>query len=160
VVDGRLRIPFTAKVLQGEGVGHTLIATTEAADRERVRELRDLGADVLLVKADRSAPMHVTEAESRRVDLPELLGVLGRRRIASVLVEGGSSIVTSLLTARYVDRLVMIIAPKIIGGGLSAIGDLGIRSLGDAITFSRVKVARLGPDIIFDGRIKKAVDSS
>jgi diaminohydroxyphosphoribosylaminopyrimidine deaminase/5-amino-6-(5-phosphoribosylamino)uracil reductase len=155
VIDGRLRIPLTARMLHGEGASQTLIAATEAADPGRVRELCDLGADVMIFPADRSETTGNAKPGSERVDLTELLAALGRRRIASVLVEGGSGIVTSLLAARCVDRLVMIIAPKIIGGGLDAIGDLGIRKLQDAITFSSVKVRRLGPDILFDGRIEK-----
>jgi riboflavin biosynthesis pyrimidine reductase len=49
--------------------------------------------------------------------------------------------------------MVIAIAPKIIGQGIEAIGDLGITSLADAITFSSVRTRRLGDDIIFDGRL-------
>ena len=60
---------------------------------------------------------------------------------------------TSLFAERLVDRLVVVIAPKIIGKGAEAIGDLEIVRLRDAITFSEFKTRRLGPDIVFDGRI-------
>ena len=79
---------------------------------------------------------------------------LGGRGIASVLVEGGKRINTSLLKARAVDRLVAIIAPKIIGQGTEAIGDLGVARLDEAIAFASVKTGRLGPDIVLDGRIE------
>src|SRR5262252_1521617 len=54
VADGLLRIPRTAKILQGEGASHTIIATTEAANPERVRELQGLGVEVLIVPADKT----------------------------------------------------------------------------------------------------------
>jgi riboflavin biosynthesis pyrimidine reductase len=124
---------------------HTLVATTERADPGRVGELERLGAEVLIVPGT---------ADGSQVDLRALLQEVGKRGIESVLVEGGSGIVTSLFSARLVDRLVVIIAPKIIGRGIEAISDLGIDRLADAITFSEFKTRRLGPDMLFDGRIK------
>jgi riboflavin biosynthesis pyrimidine reductase len=82
------------------------------------------------------------------------------RGIRSVLVEGGSRIITSLLAQKLVDRLVVAIAPKLIGSGTEAIGDLGIRRLADALTFSTFATRRLGDDIIFDGRIDWKDESS
>ena len=72
-----------------------------------------------------------------------------------LLAEGGAAIATTLLRARLVDRLVVCIAPKLIGAGIDAVGDLGIRELADALTFDRTEVRRLGDDIIFDGRLAR-----
>jgi diaminohydroxyphosphoribosylaminopyrimidine deaminase/5-amino-6-(5-phosphoribosylamino)uracil reductase len=144
VIDSRLRIPLTARVLQEGAAHHTLIATTDRVDPARIGELEELGAEVLTLPE---------EADGAGVNLIELFAALGRRRVASVLVEGGAGIITSLLAGRLVDRMIIAIAPKIIGQGLEAIGDLGITSLKGAITFSSVKTRKLGPDIIFDGRL-------
>jgi diaminohydroxyphosphoribosylaminopyrimidine deaminase/5-amino-6-(5-phosphoribosylamino)uracil reductase len=142
IVDSRLRLPLSARVLAEGAARHTLVAATEMAEPERVRELERLGAEVLRLPANFG------------VDLAGLLAELGRRHISSVLVEGGARIVTSLLAARLVNRLVVAVAPKIIGQGTEAIGDLGISRLRDAIVFSTFKTRRLGPDIIFDGRLE------
>jgi riboflavin biosynthesis pyrimidine reductase len=123
-----------------------MIAATERADPVRVSELEKLGAEVLLFPSGDGASV---------INLFEVLAALGRRRITSVLVEGGSGIITSLLAARLVDRVVVAVAPKIIGSGVDAVGDLGITRLGDAITFSSLKVRKLGPDVVFDGRLKR-----
>lgn len=144
IVDSRLRIPITSRVLADGAAQDTLVATTEMAPRECVRELESLGAKVLRLPAD----------DKSGVDLAEMLLEIRRMRISSVLVEGGSRILTSLLSARLVNRLVVAIAPKIIGEGTEAIGDLGIANLRDAIVFSTFKTRRLGPDIIFDGQLK------
>ena len=72
------------------------------------------------------------------------------------MVEGGAGITTSLLQARLVDRLVVCIAPKVLGAGLDAVGDLGIRDLGQALTFSETTIRQLGPDILFDGLVDRA----
>ncbi len=144
IVDSRLRLPADARMLAESAPRHTLVATTEMADSKRASELERLGAEVFLVP---------TTANKSQVDLRALLQEVGRRGIESVLVEGGSGIVTSLFAARLVDRMVVVIAPKIIGKGTEAIGGLGIARLRDAITFSEFKTRRSGPDIVFDGRV-------
>jgi riboflavin-specific deaminase-like protein len=145
VIDSELRTPADALVLAGGAATGTLIAAAANVDEKRVSEIQKLGADILRVPF---AP------NGSGIDIARLLGELGRRGIGSVLVEGGSGIITSLLAARAVNRLIVVIAPKIIGSGTEAIGDLGITRLSEALTFSSVKVRRLGDDIIFDGRLK------
>ena len=142
VVDGRLQIPTEAKVLSAGAARQTLIATTDAADKDRLAELKNLGAEVVLLPC---------ENDSSRVNLEALLAELYRRSTKSVLVEGGARLITALLSARLVNRMVVTIAPKIIGQGIEAIGDLGITKLRDAITFASFETERRGPDMIFDG---------
>jgi riboflavin-specific deaminase-like protein len=144
IVDSRLRIPLTARVLAGDAARHTLIATTELADRAARQEIERRGAQTVTLP---------TVAGSSRVDLARLLGELKARGIDSVLVEGGSLIITSLLAQKLVARLIVAIAPKLIGSGTDAVGDLGIRRLADALTFSDLVIRQLGSDVIFDGRI-------
>lgn len=145
VIDSNLRIPTTARVLANGAASHTLIVTSETADLARAREIEELGGEVLRLAGS---------ALGSGIDLSQLLKELGRRGIGSVLVEGGRAIITSLFAARAVDRLVAVIAPKIIGQGIESIGDLGITRLDQAITFSSLKTRRLGPDFIFDARLK------
>ena len=145
VVDTRLRTPIEARVLAGGSAAGTLIATAENVDKRRLSKIQNLGAEVLRLPA---------ASNGSRVDLGCLLVELGRRGITSVLVEGGRGIITSMLTARAVDRLIVVIAPKVIGQGTEAVGNLGITRLNEAITFSSVRTRRLGDDLIFDGRLK------
>lgn len=49
-----------------------------------------------------------------------------------LLVEGGASAAAAFLAADMVDRLVIYRAPIVIGGGLPAVGDIGLGALGDA----------------------------
>ncbi len=145
VIDSRLRIPLTARVFSDGAATHTVVATSETSDPNKAREIERLGARVMRV-----APT----AEHSGINITRLLEELGGRGIESVLVEGGKGIITSMLAARAVDRLVVVIAPKVIGKGTEAIGDLGITRLNEAITFTSVRTRRLGLDIIFDGRLK------
>jgi len=145
IVDSQLRIPLGSRVLADGAAERTLVAAAETADPGRASEIQGLGAEVLRLPA---------ALQGSGLDLFRLLEELGRRGVASVLVEGGKGVITSLLAVRAVDRLVVVIAPKIIGQGTEAIGDLGVTRLSDAITFASVRTRRLGDDIIFDARMK------
>jgi diaminohydroxyphosphoribosylaminopyrimidine deaminase/5-amino-6-(5-phosphoribosylamino)uracil reductase len=150
VVDSRLRTPLQARMLLDGGAEQTLIATTELADRKRIEELRGLGAEVLVLPA---AFGPGAAAGNGNVNLVELISELGRRGVASVLVEGGAGLITSLLAVRRVDRVIAAIAPKIIGRGIDSVGDLGVTKLDQAINLTRVRTRQLGNDLIVEGRI-------
>lgn len=142
VADCHLRVPESAHVLT-DGAAKTVIATTAAAAPDRIAAASARGAEVLTLDRD----------DSGHVDLAQLLEHLVEIGIESVLIEGGRGIVTAALRGRLVDRVSVCIAPKIIGAGIDAVGDLAIRCLGDALTFERVSFTQLGPDVIFDGHL-------
>jgi len=148
IVDSRLRIPLNSILLSDDNNGQTLIATTRRPSQSKVRRIQNLGVEVLQL------PL---ASGGTGVNLRALIKELGRRGIRSVLVEGGSAIITSLLKARLVDRLVVVVAPKMVGRGVESIGDLGIKQLRNAIQFSAVKVRRLGPDVVFDAKLGRRV---
>jgi 5-amino-6-(5-phosphoribosylamino)uracil reductase/diaminohydroxyphosphoribosylaminopyrimidine deaminase/5-amino-6-(5-phosphoribosylamino)uracil reductase len=145
VVDSTLRLPMTAAVMN-DGAAHTILGTTSRAPVGRRRELASRGADVVVLPSTAGG----------RVDLGALLDELGRRELASVLVEGGAALITAMLAERHVRRLVVSIAPLIMGAGIEAVGDLDIMRLRDALAFRRASFSQLGPDVIFDGELEPA----
>ena len=144
VLDSRLRIPLTSHILQDQGTAGTLLVATDRADGEKLARLRDLGIDVLILPADPSG----------RIVLPSLFRELGTRNIASVLVEGGSGVLTALLAEDLADRLVAIVAPKIAGKGIEAVGDLNITDMKSAIGLIFRRTYRKGDDLIIDARLR------
>jgi GTP cyclohydrolase II len=140
VVDSRLRIPPDAAVLR-TNEARTIVATTATAPEERAAAIRARGAQVLRTTADADG----------RVDLPDLLARLRADGIRRLLIEGGRAIITAALRERLVDRLTVCIAPKVIGEGIAAVGDLHIDRLRDALTFDRAGFIASGGDIVFYG---------
>jgi len=139
VVDSRLRIPLNANVLAEDA--RTIVATTSLASEDRAAAIRARGAEVLRVKADADG----------HVDLRDLLAELRRDGIRSVLIEGGRGIITAALREHVVDRLTICIAPKVIGEGIAAVGELHIDKLCDAMTFERSGFIASGGDVVFYG---------
>jgi 5-amino-6-(5-phosphoribosylamino)uracil reductase/diaminohydroxyphosphoribosylaminopyrimidine deaminase/5-amino-6-(5-phosphoribosylamino)uracil reductase len=143
VVDSSLRLPLTAAVLRDGAAAGTLVACAEGADPGRRDAVAELGAAVLALPPDPNGG----------VDLAALLAALAARGVGSLMVEGGARLITALLRARLADRLAVCVAPKILGEGLSAVGDLGIDRLARAYTLADVTVRAYGADTIFDGRL-------
>jgi diaminohydroxyphosphoribosylaminopyrimidine deaminase/5-amino-6-(5-phosphoribosylamino)uracil reductase len=83
--------------------------------------------------------------------LKELLLKLGKMGIMSVLVEGGSGTLTSFLSQKAADKIVVSAAPILIGDGIEAVGDLGIKELINSIKLSQLKVKKAGSDLIIIG---------
>jgi len=143
IADSKLRIPLNYKVLQEQHVAPTIIATTFRANEEKKVLLKDMGIEVMEVAAD----------DEGRIDLEDLLFKMGKREICSVLVEGGSGIITSMLSKSLADKIVVAVAPKILGKGIEAVGDLGISDIAYSVKLSPVKVYKKGVDLIVEGGI-------
>jgi 5-amino-6-(5-phosphoribosylamino)uracil reductase/diaminohydroxyphosphoribosylaminopyrimidine deaminase/5-amino-6-(5-phosphoribosylamino)uracil reductase len=146
VADSTLRLPLDAQVLT-DGASRTLVATTSRAPRERLEDVQGRGAEVLVLGQDPHG----------RVDLCDLLLRLAHLGVSSLLIEGGSRLITSALQERLVNRLVLCIAPKLVGAGVEAVGNLGILHMDDALQFAQSSFTTLGEDIIFEGRLEGAV---
>lgn len=142
VMDSSLRVPLDARVVTVRP-GSTVIATTPDADPQRQRDLESRGVRVIRLpqSGGRVAPDM----------LVEWLSVHG---VFSLLIEGGAAVATSFLRARLVNSLAMFIAPKLVGEGLSAVGDLGITRLRDALTLDPYTAEPVGRDIVVRGQIR------
>jgi 5-amino-6-(5-phosphoribosylamino)uracil reductase/diaminohydroxyphosphoribosylaminopyrimidine deaminase/5-amino-6-(5-phosphoribosylamino)uracil reductase len=143
VVDSTGRIPLTAAVLGANEAAGTILAVTDRAPSARRAAVEALGATVLVLPADPAG----------QVDLAALLAALHARGIRTLMVEGGARLLTSLLRARLGDRLAVTVAPKILGRGIEAVGDLGIADLADALLLADVQLTPYGTDLVVEARI-------
>ena len=90
-------------------------------------------------------------ARDGRVDLPAAWRRLGGLGVNDLLVEGGGGLAAALLRAGLVDRLLILLAPLLIGGdGRPVFGPLGVRRLSQAYPLSEPRVRRLGPDLLLE----------
>ena len=141
VLDTTLRVPSGAQLLAD--AAPTLVITTERSSAERRRELRERGVGV-----------HVVDAEPPwGVHLATTLAVLRDAGIRSLLVEGGAAVITSFLRQRLVDRVVVGIAPRILGAGTEAVGDLSVARVRDGLRLTGRSLHALGEDIVLAGDV-------
>jgi diaminohydroxyphosphoribosylaminopyrimidine deaminase/5-amino-6-(5-phosphoribosylamino)uracil reductase len=142
VLDSRLRLPLTARLLNLDSDAPTWVATTSQAPPDAVQALEDKGAQVLVLPEDRG-----------RVSLPALLEDLGARQVQSLLVEGGAETLGAFFDQRLVNQFYFFYAPKILGGQLAPgmVGGRGIIHLGEAHIARNLSVRRVGGDLLVSG---------
>lgn len=145
VLDGQLRFPLQAKLLQGEPL--PWIATHQRpidpeAHQQKRSALEARGTRLLEIRSD----------ENGYLSLPALLAKLADLGIDSLMVEGGSRVITSFLTNRLVDQFVITIAPLFLGG-LPTVESAVQDGLTTFPTPSDLGYDRLGDDLIVWGRL-------
>ena len=138
VVDRRLRMPLTAKLVQGAGQQPTWLITLADGDAARIGTLRECGVDVIEVAAkDTGIP-----------DLQAGLEILAARGITRLMVEGGAHLAAALIQADLVDRLEWFRAPSLIGAdGIPALQAYGVDTLDQQARFRRLDIRSAGDDL-------------
>ncbi len=139
VIDRRLRIPATARLIAEAGRVPTWVLTLRSADPARRAAFAGSGATVIDFDPDPDG----------RVGLAAALAALGGRGVTRLLVEGGAGLAAALLRARLVDRLAWAHAPMLIGGdAVPAVADLNLAALADAPGFARMSTQAVGDDVL------------
>lgn len=103
ILDSRASLPPRSRVARTCGEVRTVVAVSRAAPRARVARLRGMGIEVIAAGASRAAP---------RAALSRLWSM----GIRSVLLEGGSAVNWSMVSAGLVDEAVICVAPRLLGG--------------------------------------------
>jgi 3,4-dihydroxy 2-butanone 4-phosphate synthase/GTP cyclohydrolase II len=135
VLDSTLRTPSTARVL--DDAAATILFTTDRATPERVDELRARQIGVRLVPAGPGG-----------ADLTSALTDLHATGVRSLLVEGGAKVITSVLAEGLADRLIVAVAPTIVGAGTEAIGDLGISTVASGVRLTNRSLHVMADDLL------------
>jgi len=86
-----------------------------------------------------------------RIDLKWVLKFLGEEELTSVLVEGGGAVVGSALSRNLVDKMMVYIAPKIMGEGLESVRGLKFKTLAGMVRLKDISIDKIGEDILIQG---------
>jgi diaminohydroxyphosphoribosylaminopyrimidine deaminase / 5-amino-6-(5-phosphoribosylamino)uracil reductase len=133
-------LKINSKIFNDEFVSKTIII---CRDNESNREL----APLFICKKIEVAFMYDTE---KTFSTDRILKVLAKKKISSILVEGGSEIISQFLIERNVDQVTTYIAPKIIGSGKNFFNHDGIEFMSDALTFKNPKFRLINNQIVMD----------
>lgn len=139
VLDSQLRFPLETPLLQEHPKSPWIVAG-KGVEEGRQHALETAGAKVVRLSINPRG----------HIELRDLLQHLIDRGIHKLMVEGGAHVITSFLTNRMVDRLVLTVTPLFLGG-LRAVGTLSDR---DEVSFPRLHNLRcrwLGEDILLWG---------
>ncbi|MBL7131449.1 MAG: bifunctional diaminohydroxyphosphoribosylaminopyrimidine deaminase/5-amino-6-(5-phosphoribosylamino)uracil reductase RibD [Candidatus Omnitrophica bacterium] len=141
IIDSSLKIPLKAKALRNPS--SVIIATMSISSRRRYNLLRKRGLRILKIPS-----------KDKKVNLELLFKELAEVQITNILVEGGGKIIGSLFDEKLVDKVMFVIAPKIIGGrqAVSSVEGVGIKYLRQAAELKDLTVKRLNQDLLIEGK--------
>lgn len=144
IIDARGRTSSVAQVFNESG--KALLVLGESVSQEKKSAYSAVGAE-LMELPDKDGSM----------DLEKLMRKLGEREITSVLVEGGGILLGSLFDDDLVDKVIVFVAPIIIGGeaAKAAVAGNGVDKIKDALKLERINTERFGGDIMITGYIKR-----
>lgn len=138
VVDSRMQLPLTSKIVATASRIPTWLVTVPRGDRDRRHAFEDSGVRIV----------EVAEGPGGYPEPAAMLAALGGAGLTRVLVEGGGHIAASLLRADLVDRLQWFRAAGILGGdGVPAVAAYGIDKLTQMRRYGRSSAHPIGEDL-------------
>lgn len=146
IVDSKARTPLKAKIINSPEIAPTIIAVTDQAPDEKLSQLKEKKVQVI-----------VCSEQNNRVDLRFLMQELAKQNIDSILLEGGGTLNFEAIQQGIVDKVIVFIAPKIIGGveAITPVEGRGISRLTNAVELENLKTIQSGQDIMIEGYLKR-----
>lgn len=143
ILDPDLEIPTNARIINQKSTAKTLIITAQndepdiLAKKERLLKLKQV--DIISFAA-----------ENKYFDLREILKTLKKRKISSLLVEGGAKLSHTFLKENLVDKFYYFIAPKIYGGsdGIASFCGKGPKLMSDTVELKILEQKLLEDNIL------------
>jgi len=142
IVDGRLSVRPSARVIATTAEAPTLVVGGHDAAPSRIRALTAAGAEVVLLAASHQG----------RFSVEALLAELAAREIQSVLLEGGAAVHGAFIAAGLVDRVALFFAPRLLGGGLGIASGPG-RPLAEALRLGPARLRQIGDDVLMEADV-------
>ena len=145
IVDSQLSVPEGANIFSG---AHPVAIVTLPSKPGQETENRK-------ILAQKARILEVKE-KAGQINLKDMMKKLARLKITNVLVEGGGTLIGSLVDEGLVDKVLFFISPKIIGGkdAISSVMGQGISRIDKAIKLKDIKTRHLGEDLLIEGYIK------
>jgi diaminohydroxyphosphoribosylaminopyrimidine deaminase/5-amino-6-(5-phosphoribosylamino)uracil reductase len=142
VLDSGLRFPLNARILSTLGDGEIIVFTSRNGSPKNSDALRKKGVEVIRVPGS-----------TQKVGIQEVLGRLGEKGLSSLLVEGGSRLMTAMLEEKLADKLFLTISPRLVGGerAPSFFEGKGIGLIKESLELRSTSSFKIGDDIIVEG---------
>lgn len=143
VLDSRLRIPLSSRVLDTRKFPTLIVTTRQGMDQTVVKAIQDKGVEIL----------EFTHSQEQ-CDIRALLIDLGKRKIQQLLVEGGPTILNSFVKANLADSVRVYIAPMVLGNDGAAVLPDSVQALADPANLFEVQITRFEDDECIEGTIR------
>ncbi len=140
VVSRNMDFPFESKLFNDEFKNKTVVFTANT-DAKKINKFKKMGVNLEFINNE----------NERGSTFSQILEWMSKKNLISLLVEGGKSIITSFIKTGLADKLMIFVAPKLIGEGIDAVGDLSIHTMMESTELKMVSYKRIGTDILIEG---------
>jgi diaminohydroxyphosphoribosylaminopyrimidine deaminase/5-amino-6-(5-phosphoribosylamino)uracil reductase len=146
ILDTHLAISPAAGVLrQASAAGTIVVVGQGVVTQEKQRAFEKDGVRVIQ-----------SELKHDLIDMDVLMDRLGAMGLTSLLIEGGSRVLTSAFSAGIVDKVFFFYAPKILGGddGIPICSGPGPDLMSQSIPVTQINIRRFDDDVMIEGYIR------
>ncbi len=143
IVDSNLSTSLDAKVYHLNSTSPTWVFHSENVSSLKIADFQAQGIRLFSIKA-----------ESNGLNLLEILKMLGREKICSVMVEGGAKMHGAILSAKLFDYAHLFYAPLFAGdNGLCLTEGFNVQNRNNAPKLVCVDYKRCGDNMLISGRV-------
>jgi diaminohydroxyphosphoribosylaminopyrimidine deaminase/5-amino-6-(5-phosphoribosylamino)uracil reductase len=144
ILDTHLAISPEAKLLRQESAADTILVVGKGVAQDKQAAFEKDGVRVIQSKLNNGL-----------IDMDALMDRLGAMGLTSLLIEGGSRVLSSSFSTGIVDKVFFFYAPKILGGddGFPICSGPGPEFMNQSIKVNNIKVRRSGDDVMIEGYI-------
>lgn len=139
VLDSKLQLPLNSKLVLSAN-GDVLVFTRQPEDSRKALALEDSGVEVMSLRG-----------RGKLLPLDKVFEELGALQLLSAMIEAGPTLMNAALRAGVVDKVMLFVAPKFLGGGALTFLRGGFQSLAAAPALRDIHLRRFGPDFAVEG---------
>jgi len=136
ILDTNFEIPLNAKAIGKDK--KCIIATTKKALGKKKAKKKILEKKAILLEL---------KEKNGNVELKELLNVLGKMNVSSVMVEGGQKILTSFIAEKLAQKAIVFVSPKIAEKGLFFVDQKKVKKF----ELKNCIAKKSGKDVLIEG---------
>jgi len=144
VLDTHLAISPAARLLRQKSAADTILVVGEGVTLNKQAAFEKDGIRVIQSKL-----------KNGLIDMDALMDRLGAMGLTSLLIEGGSRVLSSAFSAGIVDKVLFFYAPKILGGddGIPICSGPGPELMSQSIPVNQITIRRFDDDVMVEGYI-------
>lgn len=141
IMSRRLNLPTDLKLLKNNSDIKTILASSERSIKRFIKD--NNSSNLIFFSLDTSG--------KENLDLNDFVSKACEFGFRSILIEGGSKLAASFIKAKLVDKIIITTSPIILGQGINAIADFGVKKLTGALKLKESTVLKSGDDLITIG---------
>ena len=147
ILDSKANISHNSQIIKTSRKIPTIIAISKKASKKNVDRLKKY-------------PLEIIETGNNLVNIKKLLRILSKKKIKTLLVEGGGTVNWEFIKLGLVDEIIITITPYLVGGknAISLVDGEGFSLIQKATKLRLKKISRLGNEIVLHYYLTEKVE--